>query len=520
MTWRLTRRQILLGVVLLLSLLLRLHFVSVPLERDEGEYAYVAWLMHDGGVPYRDAFNQKPPGVFFSYLLFMQLFGFTTEGIHLGMYAWTLGTIVFVYLTGSRVFSPAAGIIAAAVFSVASISPAFLGTAANTEILMALPLAAAAYCAAGFLVQSGTPLARCLLCGLLVGLATSMKQVGVTDGALFALVIVAATLHAGEAPKTLLWRAATFAAGVVLPWVPLLAFFAANGALGDLVGDALLHNLRYSRVVPLAEYANNFALTMKLSLLPYVWPYLLMAGLGFVAVAMRRQTECAAWWFVPGWLLASGVGTSIGGIFRQHYFLQMLAPVSLLAGYFLELSTRRITSRSIRFAVCGAAVALPLVLHVRPFFVYGPDQLSDALYPGNPFAESTRVAELVSRKTAPTDRVLIVGSEPQILFYARRRSASRYILTYPLMMDVEGAAARQVEMFAEAEAAQPPLIVVVNVWTSHLAGPWTSDYLFQHLGTLLDQHYARIYPADSGATADVPPLQVYERRPQPAAPPA
>ncbi len=513
-TWRLTSQQVLLAVVLLLSLLLRLRFVSVPLERDEGDYAYIAWLINEGGVPYRDAFDQKPPGVYFIYLGFMKLFGFTTEGLHVGLYIWTLGTILFVYLVGRRVLSPVAGILAAAMFSVGSISPAFLGTAVNTESLMVLPLAAAAFLAAAVLTQHDAPLSRCLLCGLMIGVATTLKQVAVTDGAFFAVVIVVATIRARRPPRILVARLAMLALGAVVAWIPLLAYFAAKGAVSNLFGDVLLHNLRYSSVVPLSDYPANLFRSMKLSLIPYVWPYLVMAFLGLLVTAMRRgeKTEGFVWWFVPGWLLTSFVGASVGGFYRQHYLLQTLAPLALLAGYFLDVATRRLSSPLVRRALCTAAVALPLAFNVRTFFVYGPDQLSAVLYPGNPFVESKRVADLVRQQTSPTDKVLIVGSEPQILFYAQRHSASRYILTYPLMMDVDGAAERQVEMFAEAEVAQPPLVVVVNVFASHLAGPWTSSYLFDHVGALLEHDYVRIYPTEGSAAAASPPLQVFQRR--------
>ena len=62
---------------------LRAPFLSLPLERDEGEYAYVAWRMLEGEVPYRDAFDQKPPGVFLAYLGAFSLLGRSTEAIHL-----------------------------------------------------------------------------------------------------------------------------------------------------------------------------------------------------------------------------------------------------------------------------------------------------------------------------------------------------------------------------------------------------------------------------------------------------
>ena len=46
---------------------LRTPLMDLPLERDEGDYAYAAWRMTFGEWPYVDVFNQKPPGVFFAY---------------------------------------------------------------------------------------------------------------------------------------------------------------------------------------------------------------------------------------------------------------------------------------------------------------------------------------------------------------------------------------------------------------------------------------------------------------------
>ena len=40
----------------------------MPLERDEGEYVYAAWLMRTGkGVPYLDSDLQKPPMIVYTY---------------------------------------------------------------------------------------------------------------------------------------------------------------------------------------------------------------------------------------------------------------------------------------------------------------------------------------------------------------------------------------------------------------------------------------------------------------------
>ena len=51
----------------LLVVALRAPLMDLPLERDEGGYAYIAWRLAHGEVPYLDWFDQKPPGVFAAY---------------------------------------------------------------------------------------------------------------------------------------------------------------------------------------------------------------------------------------------------------------------------------------------------------------------------------------------------------------------------------------------------------------------------------------------------------------------
>jgi hypothetical protein len=59
-----------------------------------------------------------------------------------------------------------------------------------------------------------------------------------------------------------------------------------------------------------------------------------------------------------------------------------------------------------------------------------------------------------------------MGSEPEIYFYSRRRSATGYICTYPLMERQPYAAAMQREMIQEIEQANPAYVVFVNIHTS------------------------------------------------------
>jgi hypothetical protein len=83
--------------ILLLTAAVRIRLVDVPLERDEGEYAYAG------------------------YALLEAAFGETHRGIHLGLLVVNAGTILLEFLLVNRLCGPVAGVAAAAIFALLSL---------------------------------------------------------------------------------------------------------------------------------------------------------------------------------------------------------------------------------------------------------------------------------------------------------------------------------------------------------------------------------------------------------------
>src|SRR5262249_58180156 len=71
-----------------------------------------------------------------------------------------------------------------------------------------------------------------------------------------------------------------------------------------------------------------------------------------------------------------------------------------------------------------AAAGQPLFASRAVLFELTPVQVSRFIYGRNPFPESVEVARYIRERSAPGDRIAVVGSEPQIYFYAHRRSAT------------------------------------------------------------------------------------------------
>src|SRR5258707_15227298 len=83
--WRAGLPWIWLGLILLFVVAVRIPFLSVPLERDEGEFAYAGQLILEGIPPYQLAYNMKLPGTYVAYAAILRTFGETAAGIHVGL---------------------------------------------------------------------------------------------------------------------------------------------------------------------------------------------------------------------------------------------------------------------------------------------------------------------------------------------------------------------------------------------------------------------------------------------------
>src|ERR1700744_5993439 len=101
----------------------RLHLLTISLERDEGEYAYMGQLILQGVPPYEIAYNMKFPGTYLGYACFMSLFGETPAGIHLGVTIMTTATALMLFWLGKKMLDDVTGSIAASSYAILAACP-------------------------------------------------------------------------------------------------------------------------------------------------------------------------------------------------------------------------------------------------------------------------------------------------------------------------------------------------------------------------------------------------------------
>src|SRR5213593_2144744 len=93
---------ILTALIMVGAAALRLTLLDVPLDRDEGEYAYGARLLLDGVPPFAEAHNMKMPGIYAVYGVLLTVFGATHTAIHVGLLLANALAIALVFLLGRR----------------------------------------------------------------------------------------------------------------------------------------------------------------------------------------------------------------------------------------------------------------------------------------------------------------------------------------------------------------------------------------------------------------------------------
>src|SRR6266566_1427274 len=108
-----------LGIVLL-TVAIRLPSLLHPQPIDsEAMYSVVANEIVDGGRPYADAVERKPPLLFWTYAAVFKVAGkFNWKALHIVALMWTLCAMAGLYVIGSELFDRNTGLIAALFYGV------------------------------------------------------------------------------------------------------------------------------------------------------------------------------------------------------------------------------------------------------------------------------------------------------------------------------------------------------------------------------------------------------------------
>ena len=328
---------------------LRLPSNIVPiLNVDEADFAVESAVLLDGGRPYVDFVEKKPPLVYLLYAGAMRIVGrYNLPAFRLLLIVYVLASALLLAAIARRLYGEKVALLAAPLYAVTvSVGLPMDVHAANAETLFLLPLLAGTY-----LWLRGSE--RAFVAGVFLGLATLIKQ----QAGIQLLVLIAASCLEAERLR----RIGLMCAGFALPCLLSLTGLAVVGSLGEFLYWTIGINGYYIANGNTAASGARLlagALRLMWGFAPGVW----FAGTARLVYELLRRHERRP--VVAFWGFGSIVPICLGGRFFPHYFLQRFPPLVLLASAGAIAAWERVDHR--RALQLAGAVAVAALLVITP----------------------------------------------------------------------------------------------------------------------------------------------------------
>ena len=480
-------------VILLIITKLRFPFLEIPLERDEGAYAYMAQLLLEGVPPYTQAYSLYFPGIFIIYALTFLILGQTIFAIHFCLLVATLITIVIIFLIGKKLFDPLTGIISGATFGLLGLNPYAQGLFSHGE-----PFTMLFICSGVYLLLLSIDSEKKILflwSGLFFGLGLLIKQnVFVFIG--LPIVYLCWSLLKKPRLKRKFYLDAIFyfTFGYFIPLAVFFIFCLITGSLEQMFFWTFIMPTEMTPPISISRAVYQF----KILTLPIIKSSPLffgVAAIGLLSPLWDKSSRLAVL-FIVIFLVFSFFTMSLVFYFRAHYFLCLFPATALLTGvgfYSMNNLIKKISLRRINPIITAVFVFIFFSYSIfdqrKFFFQTKPETVSRIIYGNNPFPESLVIADYIKEHSSPSDKIAILGSEPQILFYADRVSASKHIFMYYLMGNHLHALSMQKEAMADIELTKPPILINVVIPTSWLFQKDSKSMLFHWLDGFVLKNY-------------------------------
>ncbi|MBA4313091.1 MAG: hypothetical protein C0417_10730 [Chlorobiaceae bacterium] len=459
-------------LIVLFTIAVRYRLIDIPLERDERGFAYCAQLILHGIPPYTEAYDYNPPGLYFLYASAITIFGSNVEAVHLLLLIFSAGTSIMLFWLVKKWSNTTGGAIASILSIFLLASSSVLGFAAHaTHFVMFWAMMGYLLLEIGLERRNNLIV---LASGISFGLSFLMKQ----SGFLFlfpALFFILANTK-GVKFKGSIKSTGFMLAGFIIPLGGIAFWLMSIGALKGFI----YWNIQYPWLIAQGSGTNDYFLRIGRNGLQAAGNFLpvWITGLVSLIYLVSRKSGIGANKKILIFIIFSLGAVSIGYETRSHYFVLLIPALAAAIGIATSDISKSVKSGFGRKAIIGIPIAIALfgAIEERDYFFFDkPEAISRSIYYPNLFADAEIVSEFIRSRSDDSDRVAILGSEPEILFLSQRRSATRYIFTDFINMKHELGGLMQKEMIREIDSVKPAIIVMINQpfsWGALPSGSW------------------------------------------------
>ncbi len=401
------------------------------IQFNEAMFVVIGREILAGGDPYLNAFDQKPPLIYYFYALVQ---GVTGDGFmvsRLLIFAALAVTAVLVALCAREFYGRRLAFVSGLAFAL-SVGAVAIAPNAGLDQLTLLPLVFALYLVLvwrrtrvdGLLIAAGAAAACALL----------LKPVALPTALLLGGVVIASSR--ALRPPVLLASSA-LACGLVV--------------VGALYVRGVLPAAYDAMVVFGGQYAAQGWDSSSPELMAGIWaatlgPIVVPAALSLVVLGWERSVRAA---LLGALVVASVVGIALPGAFLPYYVwllcptLALVTPVvfEAMGGWSRRARLAVLAPGAFVFTLCAfAALALPVA------FAFQTD-----------VPDSEALGRAIASGAAPGDRLWVRANVPEVYYYAGLRPAHRYFQPMPVIVRPGG-----LEEVVSALTVTPPKFMVFD----------------------------------------------------------
>jgi hypothetical protein len=414
-------------------------------------YFYVGELWTKGVLPYKQIFDNKPPGIFAvaaaasatHHILW------ATAVIHFFV---TIGCIITVRRLLQSCGASEQSVTAGTVLAALMVNFHIYAAGNMSEAYLLWPMAASMlFFMRG--LESGK-IRHVFLAGVCTGIACFFKPFGAS--ALLAQLVYTTIYILPRRTNALLWNLVN-AIGVIAAWIPVLAYFAAHEALQQMLYASFFYSIHYGLYAQPGAFG---AVSILLQRLMPVSAPLVCLFLGFAGLLKGgsdfEPAEAAVWklsllWFAADLLLILAAGKGF-----DQYFLSLMPVLALVAALFIW----RFEKSAADVRLHKPVMALILVPICLAYFQGNGAFFREVLSAGAKQSPEDAVVEQIQKAAKPGSTLLVSGYQPWLFYATQLRPATRYEST-SYVYDSPMSYSRVGSEILNGFQASPPDLVVV-----------------------------------------------------------
>jgi 4-amino-4-deoxy-L-arabinose transferase-like glycosyltransferase len=480
-------------IICLLVFIIRLNFIHIPFERDEGAYSYYGRLLLDGKTPYISFYETKPPGLFYTYALIQLLAGGNIEAIHVAGIVVNLLTIVLMFLVGSKLMDKPSGLIAAASFALLSLTKGISGFSVQAEHMVVF------FAIAGFWLLlkafENDKWFSFLAAGAVIAMSLMIKQNGLFYLLLGGVILIVKYLSQKPlAIKKLFINGSIYSAGALALIGAFIFVIFMQHAIADMWKWVYVIPKSYTSQVKFSQgmqyFKGNFGRLYDAN--PVL---LIISAFGFI-LAFFNDLPLYKKLFIILFPLFALVSITPGFWFYNHYFILLTPSFALCTGSMIY-SGKSVLSNYVRPAVTSVVLTTVSIfimiqnISTNREYYFNPDytQILREIYGMNPFPEAWEISSVIKQRTNKGDIVGVLGGEPEVFIYTDRRGPSAHDMAI-LLYGGSGIKTTdwQKKYIADVERTKPKYFVMFNNPISLMT--WSTDTtIFKWFSRYMDEHY-------------------------------